>query len=167
MRWGIPSLIKAHCMDSKRLRTCRKRLHTYQDMSPRPNRCPECNRDWQKTEKGKARKIRFYSKHPNYSGLHSKTKGFSYQKIWKSKNKNKINSYTRLRQARIKSTTTEFVDYDLVIAKANGVCQICYEPFDHGKIEIDHIVPLAKNGSHTYNNVQAAHASCNRRKGTT
>jgi 5-methylcytosine-specific restriction endonuclease McrA len=46
----------------------------------------------------------------------------------------------------------------------DGLCGICksYVPF--GKTTIDHIIPLSRGGLHCYDNVQPAHASCNRRK---
>lgn len=58
-----------------------------------------------------------------------------------------------------------------VIAKDNNICQICGEPCDRTSKEwgsagllypsIDHIVPLSRGGSHTWDNVQLAHLICN------
>lgn len=55
--------------------------------------------------------------------------------------------------------------------KSNGVCTICGEPVDVTDINdghigrryptLDHIVPLSKGGTHTWDNVQLAHMSCN------
>jgi len=55
-----------------------------------------------------------------------------------------------------------------------GICQICGEPCDWNDREwgsngptypsIDHIIPRAKGGMHTWDNVQLAHCICNSRK---
>lgn len=63
-----------------------------------------------------------------------------------------------------------------LLARDGMRCAICGElcdQNDHSWTEhfgptsptIDHIVPLSKGGSHTWNNVQVAHAICNCRKG--
>jgi 5-methylcytosine-specific restriction endonuclease McrA len=62
---------------------------------------------------------------------------------------------------------------DLEIFERDGwICGICDEPIDpaliHGDamaVQLDHTIPVAKGGHHTRANVQASHATCNRRKG--
>ena len=125
---------------------------------------PNKEKTYRNGDKRKAWELKNADRLRELSRLSAKRNGYKQQKRWKAANKNKVNSYTRLRQARIKTTAVEFVDYDTVIAKAAGICQICLEPFGLQKIEVDHIIPLATGGSHTYDNVQAAHASCNRKK---
>jgi 5-methylcytosine-specific restriction endonuclease McrA len=51
-------------------------------------------------------------------------------------------------------------------------CIICKEPIDHRKrcpdwkaATIEHIVPLSKGGTHTWDNVAPAHYKCNMEKG--
>ena len=53
----------------------------------------------------------------------------------------------------------------------NPVCAICGAPIDFtlrwpdpGSFVVDHIIPLAKGGTHTFANTQPAHASCNSKK---
>ncbi len=46
-----------------------------------------------------------------------------------------------------------------------AVCGICGGAPDGGEYEFDHIVPIAKGGEHHIDNMQFAHASCNRAKG--
>ena len=58
-----------------------------------------------------------------------------------------------------------------LIARDNGVCQICGKPTDDCDISnghigrmyptLDHIIPLSKGGTHTWDNVQLAHMHCN------
>ena len=65
----------------------------------------------------------------------------------------------------------ETVTLKRVRAKFSDICQICGKPVDDKDIEnghvkrlyptIDHIIPLSKGGTHTWNNVQLAHMSCN------
>lgn len=68
-------------------------------------------------------------------------------------------------------------DYDSSVTlkrvrqKYSDICQICGNPVDDTDIEkghikrlyptIDHIIPLSKGGSHTWDNVQLVHMSCN------
>lgn len=59
----------------------------------------------------------------------------------------------------------------LLICRDNGICQICGKPVDMADIKnghigrhyptLDHIIPLSKGGSHTWDNVQLAHMGCN------
>lgn len=61
-----------------------------------------------------------------------------------------------------------------VIKRFGGVCQICGKPINEKAIanghvkkdypSLDHIQPLSKGGTHTWDNVQLAHIGCNSRK---
>jgi len=58
-----------------------------------------------------------------------------------------------------------------VFDRDGWICQLCLAPIDwnlsgRGRWApaLDHIVPLVHGGSHTWDNVQAAHSGCNARK---
>ncbi len=70
------------------------------------------------------------------------------------------------RKAQKLHTQVEKVDFKAVLEDAKGRCGICGEPFDLFGIDFDHIVPLAKGGTHTRDNLQATHSRCNRAKGS-
>lgn len=71
------------------------------------------------------------------------------------------------------------VDKDInlvdLFKKSNGVCYLCGKPCDiedrreaNGTIicgdmypSIDHVIPLARGGQHSWNNVRLAHRICN------
>ena len=70
----------------------------------------------------------------------------------------------------------ESVTLDVLYDKSEGRCAICGETCNFEDITenggigrtyptIDHIIPLSKGGTHTWDNVQLAHNSCNSRKG--
>ena len=81
----------------------------------------------------------------------------------------------------IKRAKAYQVEYDETITlvsvfeRFSGVCSLCGEKTDFydrngsriGKRypTIDHIIPLSKGGSHTWENVQLAHMICNSKKG--
>jgi len=114
----------------------------------------------------------------------------AYKKNWKKQNPGKHESYTspeqmkayktkynrtekgRLsrkqnahkRRARIKQVTVGPVNFAKILQEAEGLCQLCFEPLSE-QVHFDHIFPLAKGGSHTEDNLQATHPSCNRSKG--
>ena len=53
-----------------------------------------------------------------------------------------------------------------LIEQQHGHCGICGDPLT-GEIHIDHVIPRALGGPDTLDNLQAAHAVCNLRKGAT
>lgn len=73
------------------------------------------------------------------------------------------------------------IDYKVLFEQANGQCAICRMACDNPSVWIgwdgktwmpnaptlDHIIPLARGGTHTWGNVQLACASCNSSKADT
>lgn len=53
---------------------------------------------------------------------------------------------------------------DVVWSRDNGICHICNKPCDIDRWHLDHIIPLSKGGTHTYDNVAVSHVTCNIRK---
>lgn len=58
-----------------------------------------------------------------------------------------------------------------VFDRDGWICQLCLAPIDwsltgRGRLApaLDHIIPLARGGSHAWENAQAAHSGCNARK---
>ncbi len=75
------------------------------------------------------------------------------------------------RNAQKRNTQTEKISYHIVYKKYNYTCHICNKKINMSfkypnplSKSIDHIVPLAKGGTHTYNNVKPAHLICNVKK---
>jgi 5-methylcytosine-specific restriction endonuclease McrA len=67
------------------------------------------------------------------------------------------------RRAKKKANFVETVDPMIVYERDSGICQICLESITD-KWEVDHFIPLARGGEHSYANSQLAHPSCNRKK---
>ncbi|WP_460916970.1 HNH endonuclease [Plantactinospora veratri] len=61
----------------------------------------------------------------------------------------------------------ELVKREVVFARDGWICQLCGEPtlretgHDPRSASVDHTVPLAEGGSHTYDNTVTAHLACN------
>jgi DNA-binding XRE family transcriptional regulator len=53
-----------------------------------------------------------------------------------------------------------------VYARYGGRCGICGEPLDYGAMHIDHIIPSARRGPDTEDNLQPSHRECNQCKAT-
>jgi hypothetical protein len=59
------------------------------------------------------------------------------------------------------------VDYTEVLRRHGMVCHICGEKIVNGlglkprDLSFDHVVPISKNGPHTYDNIKPAHFGCN------
>ena len=80
-----------------------------------------------------------------------------------------IRQRTRMtRRARKRGRFVEVVDRRKVYAQASGICGICHHSIRFEEDwHVDHIVPLARGGEHSYVNTQPAHARCNVMKGDT
>jgi 5-methylcytosine-specific restriction endonuclease McrA len=64
------------------------------------------------------------------------------------------------------ATSTERIYRRRVFERDGGRCHLCRKKVDPRAWHLDHIVPLALGGSHTYENVAVSHPECNRAKGT-
>lgn len=92
------------------------------------------------------------------------------REMWKRNNPDRMQEYHRRRRARIAGGAVDEIDLG---ALWNGECGICGGALDPGLAHpdpmsksVDHIVPLARGGAHTQQNLQWAHLICNMRKGT-
>ncbi len=72
---------------------------------------------------------------------------------------------TQTRRARKRAAFVEVVDPMVVFVRDRWTCGICRLPVRSSEAQLDHVVPLARGGEHSYKNTQCAHASCNARKG--
>lgn len=100
---------------------------------------------------------------------------------WQSENRERVNELARLarqreperiraiarkaeakRRALLRNCTHEPVDSEYRLLLEADPCAYCGSPSEH----IDHITPLARNGSDAWDNLTAAWARCNRRKNT-
>lgn len=88
------------------------------------------------------------------------------RRAWKSRDK-------AVRRMRIRDNgSAETILAEHVFERDSWTCQICAEPVLRQSADVyhdliptlDHIVPLARGGTHTYDNVQCAHWICNSRK---
>jgi 5-methylcytosine-specific restriction endonuclease McrA len=70
-----------------------------------------------------------------------------------------------LLRSAVSAPGADLIIPDVVYERSGGACGICHGPLARVDMDIDHIIPLTRGGAHTYDNVQAAHRSCNRSKG--
>lgn len=74
-----------------------------------------------------------------------------------------------LRKNRLRNTTTDNISVHVVLLKYGYQCASCGcdTPIEHRGTylptapELDHIIPLSKGGTHTYNNIQLLCRQCN------
>lgn len=64
------------------------------------------------------------------------------------------------------------ITYPAIFQRDNGICAVCAEPVDNSlkrpdlmSGSVDHIKPLSRGGTHTFDNVQLTHLMCNYEKG--
>jgi 5-methylcytosine-specific restriction endonuclease McrA len=71
------------------------------------------------------------------------------------------------RRARKKGASVrERVYRSVVWRRDEGTCHICNLPCDPNRWDMDHVVPLARGGDHSYANIRVAHPVCNNSKRT-
>ena len=89
------------------------------------------------------------------------------------------NQINDIKRKRLLNPKADDISLDDVYRKYNGICYLCGETCDFNDFEWvnghknvhgnypsrEHIVPLSKGGSHTWDNIQLAHIRCNSSKG--
>jgi hypothetical protein len=95
----------------------------------------------------------------------------SVSRAWVSANRTRVRLIKRgssgRRRKLLKSRRVGRVSFRAILARDGMVCHLCALPiaglFD---LHFDHVVPLARGGAHSMDNLKPAHAACNLRKGT-
>lgn len=73
---------------------------------------------------------------------------------------------SKKRQERLKEQKVGIVRLADVLALHGRVCSICAEEIRHeSQLTLDHVVPLARGGAHSLENLRPAHRACNSWKG--
>lgn len=80
--------------------------------------------------------------------------------------------YGARRRARLRDAFVEDFTREEIFERDGWTCGLCAEPIDQDlsypdpmSASLDHVIPLALGGEHSRANAQAAHLSCNSRKG--
>lgn len=88
--------------------------------------------------------------------------------VWKSTHRELANEYQHRRRAVIQGADAVAIDWAEVWVRDLGICWICEHPVDptlrhpdRMRRSLDHVIPIAKGGPHTMNNVAIAHLRCN------
>jgi 5-methylcytosine-specific restriction endonuclease McrA len=85
-------------------------------------------------------------------------------KRWAKNNPDKIRGYGEKRTSKLNEfPEMGFIDIKLIDNYYTKVCGICGLKIE-SKYEIDHIIPLSRNGVHLLQNLQLTHPLCNRTK---
>lgn len=107
-----------------------------------------------------------------YSHLHKEIYRKRAKK-YKELHREAYRDHQHKRQALKYQTQSEPINEKVVYLRDGWICQHCKKRVDkrlkHPNpmcASLDHIIPLTKGGSHTYDNVQLAHLQCNVNKHT-
>lgn len=73
--------------------------------------------------------------------------------------------YASTRRARKRGASIGVIDYDAILAAHGMICHLCGGEIEDGDLHYDHVIPLAKGGEHSNENIRPSHAFCNRSKG--
>jgi 5-methylcytosine-specific restriction endonuclease McrA len=74
---------------------------------------------------------------------------------------------TRARRARQRGAPrVEKIDRAAIIARDQSICHLCGLVVPPEEMSLDHLIPLARGGSHTADNLAVAHLVCNKKRGT-
>src|SRR5262245_2563979 len=90
---------------------------------------------------------------------------------YRNQNRLRIRKYWHEYEARKRGSIAESFSSQDVFARDKWMCQLCHKPIRKSlrhphrlSGSIDHIIPVSCGGSHSLDNVQAAHYSCNSKK---
>lgn len=101
-----------------------------------------------------------------YRRLHPDKRAL-FNKRWAAAHpESRAESSRRRRANELSTRVVARLSYKAILLAHGRICHICSEPILlTDKIHFDHIIPLAKGGTHTQDNVAPSHSRCNLRKG--
>jgi len=127
-----------------------------------PERVKEIKRKYYMSEKGKAQTAKASKKwraaHLEQSRAAHRLGSRLHPQWWQSGNS--------IRRARKLNNGYEKYSRADVIKRDRSICHICQKKVPAKNLVLDHLIPISKGGSDTFNNVAVAHRRCNLQRGT-
>lgn len=140
-------------------RNNREKMKAYDDKWRAAN--PEVAKE-SDSKKGKKHHKKMQETSPEYRAKNV-IKAIKWMKDNPDRSKKLQHAISQRHNARKRGSTIGPIDYDKILIESCGLCGICLLPLGN-RIDYDHIVPLARGGTHTQDNIQATHSICNRCK---
>lgn len=75
-----------------------------------------------------------------------------------------IRDESHARRVRFRAGIVAPVSVDAIYERDRGICQICRKPVPRKLASLDHILPIARGGTHEPRNVRITHRLCNIRR---
>lgn len=101
----------------------------------------------------------------NYQAIpENKEKLLAAGRRWAKANPDKVRMKCATRRARRKGASEGKVDLSHILERDKHTCHICGEAIPTGQLSYDHVIPLAKGGKHSTENIRCSHILCNTRK---
>ncbi len=89
-------------------------------------------------------------------------------RVWFRAHPHKAAEYQNTRRARkLNAPRVERIDRQAIIERDASMCHICGLFVPPDQMSLDHVIPLARGGAHTADNLKVAHRRCNSRKNAT
>jgi 5-methylcytosine-specific restriction endonuclease McrA len=179
----MKSKICVRCKQSKDVSDFRKFKANRDGLQSYCNECQkEYNREYRKNnpryaEQHKEESARYRNKHVEQvreilrkwyfkNVTLNRQRNRSAMKIWRSENKEKIKMYEENRRALILGVEGNGItveEWETIKNEASNRCSYCGQKSN--KLQMDHVVPVSKGGSHNAENIVPACPSCNQSKG--
>jgi 5-methylcytosine-specific restriction endonuclease McrA len=125
------------------------------EMRENPNECVTCRRAYH----------REYMRTRYHADEEFRARSRELNRQYKQRNREQCSARERARKAQKAGAFVEYVDPLVVLERDDGVCGICSADVDPLSFHVDHVVPIAWGGEHSYENTQPAHPFCNWSKG--
>lgn len=119
-------------------------------------------------EKSKAEGRKYYANNAEIKREKAKT----FNEAWRKANPDKVNAKEARRRALKLSAFVEDVSLDVVIGIHGASCIVCKSGIDISlrhphpmSKSLEHVIPLSRGGTHSYENCAPSHLRCNLSKG--
>lgn len=116
------------------------------------------------------KRAQYYRSHSTEDGLNRYCKqcckvNRGLESVRKRDKKSKMSFRQRHRAKTLGVECDDSITLAKVYKIAAGMCALCTKWVQPRHASMDHIFPLGKGGTHTWDNVQLSHLKCNLRKG--
>jgi 5-methylcytosine-specific restriction endonuclease McrA len=131
-------------------------------------------KEWERLnpDKKRAQDARYYRRHRerHLAGSQrwveqNRDRSNGYKKKWRKSNPLKLREIKHRRRARQYGTRIGRISYRAILEREAGICYLCQQPIPAESINFEHVIPLARGGTHTQDNIRIAHEHCNKKKG--